>query len=123
MSTAESENNCYSVAIMKGKYISRVLNFVRNGHDIRRPSRLLSTIPICVDNNAAIVMNQSENITRRVRHVESRFWYGRQAVQSGEVKFIKVDGKTEQPADIGTKNMQEKDARKYLDLFEAPYYT
>ena len=121
MSSAESENNCYSVAIMKGKYISRVLNFVRNGNE--RPFSLLSTIPICVDNNAAITMNESDNITRRVRHVESRYWYGRQAVQAGEVKFIKVSGQTEQPADIGTKNMQEKDARKYLDLFEAPYYT
>ena len=58
-----------------------------------------------------------------MRHIESRFWFGRSAVQSGRAKFIKVDGKTQQPADLGTKNIQEKDAHKYLDLFEAPYYT
>ena len=118
LSTAESENNCYSVAIMKAIYISRVLNYIRGRGDALPP-----TIPICVDNAAAITFNQSENITRRVRHIESRFWFGRSAVQSGRAKFIKVDGKTEQPADLGTKNIQENDARKYLDLFEAPYYT
>ena len=124
MAQAESENNCHSAAIMKGKCISSVLNFIRNGCDCQQPHRLLSAIPICVDDNAAIIMNQSENIAQRVRHVESRFWHGRQATQAGKAKFIEVDGKTEQPTDIGAKNMQEKkDARKHLDLFEAPFCT
>ena len=56
-----------------------------------------------------------------MRHIESHFWHGQQAAQAGEVKFVEVDGKTEQPADIGAKNAQEKDACKLLDLFEAPH--
>ena len=119
LSTAESENNCYSVAIMKARYITRILTFVRTAYEYVP----LPTIPIFVDSNAAIAMNESDNITRRARHIESRYWYGRLAVQRGEIRFIKVNGKTQQPADIGTKNVQEKDARKYLNLFEAPYYT
>ena len=119
LSTAESENNCYSTAIMKALYVARCLAHAKTGNEDAQPA----TIPVCVDNSAAKIMNESENVSKRVRHVESRYWFGRRACQQGLVKFVKVEGKSQQPADIGTKNVQEKDARFYIDLFEAPYYT
>ena len=119
LSTAESENNCYSAAIMKAVYLARCISFMQSGsYGSWNP-----TIPICVDNSAAITINEAESITRKVRHVESRYWYGRQQVQRGLVKLIKVDGKSEQAADIGTKNVPNKEGKRYLELFEAPYYT
>ena len=119
LSTAESENNCYSAAIMKAIYLARCITFMQRGsYGSWNP-----TIPICVDNSAAITINEAESITRKVRHVESRYWYGRQQVQRGLVKLIKVDGKSEQAADIGTKNVPNKEGKRYLELFEAPYYT
>ena len=119
LSTAESENNCYSAAVMRAIYLSRVINMIRTG----AWGYVAPTIPVCVDNNAAITMNESENITRRVRHVESRQWFGRKATQDGRVKWVKVDGKTQQPADLGTKPVPSGEAKPYLSWFEAPYYT
>ena len=104
---------------MKARYISRCLALIRTGCD----DAWADTVPILVDNQAAVIMNESDNLTRRARHIESRYWYGRYAVKNGHAKFVKVEGKTQQPADLGTKNIQEADARPYLLLFEAPYYT
>ena len=119
LSTAESENNCHAIAVMRALYIARIVAELESGS----PDAAPQTVPICVDNSAALIMNESDNTSRRVRHVESRYWFGKTARQRGLVKFIKVDGKTQQPADLGTKNVQDSEARPYLDLFEAPYYT
>ena len=104
---------------MRVIYIARTIAFILSGKRGYHPY----TIPICVDNSAAIMMNESENLSRKVRHVEARYWYGRVACQQGLVTFVKVIGKTQQPADIGTKNVPEVDARPHINMFEAPYYT
>ena len=46
------------------------------------------TVPIMVDSQAAIAMNESDNPTRRTRHIESHSWCGREAVLHGIAKFI-----------------------------------
>ncbi len=79
------------------------------------------TIPILVDSTAAIAMNVSENPTRRTRHITTRFWFGKQAEQQGHVLFVKVDGNTQQIADMGTKNLQAREARYYRYLFEGQH--
>ena len=118
LSTAESENQCYSAAIMRAKYtIKAICKIVYNSDDSNY------TIPVCVDSSAAIAMNTAEKPTRKTRHVASRFWYGRQAIQQGHAMFIKVNGATQQPADPGTKNSSDKESQYYRYLFEAPYYT
>ena len=103
---------------MRMLYTKRVISHLLHGE-----KDVDLTVPICVDNSAAIIMNTSDAPTRRTRHVESRYWFGKQAVQQGHAKFVKVDGASQQPADIGTKNFQAKDSLYYLTLFEAPYYT
>ena len=118
LSTAESENNCYSVAIMRVLACVKTITALFLGNATGNV-----TVPILVDSSAAISMNTSEQPTRRTRHVESRFWFGKQAIQEGRANLVKVDGKTQQAADIGTKNFQAQEARPYLELFEAPYYT
>lgn len=114
LSTAESESNCYSVAIMKILSTMKAFAplFMGNPNDTL-------TVPILVDSNAAIAMNTSDQPTRRTRHVESRFWFGKQAIQEGKAAFVKVDGKTQQAADPGTKNQQAPEYEHYMDLFEA----
>ena len=61
------------------------------------------SMPICMDSQAAIQMNESDNPTRKTRHIESRYWYGRLQRERALVAFVMVDGKHEQPADPGTK--------------------
>ena len=118
MSTAESENNAYSAAIMRIRFTSKAISkLLYNADDSA------VTVPVLVDSSAAIAMNTSEKPTRKTRHVASRFWYGRQAIQEGRVAFVKVDGSTQQPADVGTKILSDRESQYYRYLFEAPYYT
>ena len=66
MSTAESENNCYSVAAMRTRFIAKaVFKILFDGQNFDY------TVPICVDSQAAIQMNESDNPTRRTRHIEA----------------------------------------------------
>ena len=115
LSTAESENNCYSAAVMRMRYIKKAICHIILGS----PEAPL-TVPILVDSTAAMAMNQSDNPTRRTRHVESRHWYGRTSTLQGHCAWVKVDGATQQPADPGTKIQSHKETRYYRYLFEAP---
>ena len=115
MSTAESENNCYSAACMRILYTMKAIKKIFMGS-----TEATYTVPVLVDSSAAIAMNTSENPSRRTRHVASRHWFARQSQQQGHTALVKVDGKTQQPADIGTKLFKEDDSAYYRALFEAP---
>jgi hypothetical protein len=118
LSTAESESNCYSAAIMRSRFaIKAILKILFDTPDMPY------TVPILVDSTAAIAMNSSDNPSRKTRHIESRYWYGRQSVEQGLAKLYKVDGGSQQPADPGTKNQLHEETQFYRDLFEAKYYT
>ena len=116
MSTAESENNCYSVAAMRTRFIAKAIFKI-----LFDDPNFDYTVPICVDSQAAIQMNESDNPTRRTRHIESRYWYGRLLRERALVAYVKVNGKEEQPADIGTKITTSEGSVFYRGLFEAPY--
>ena len=116
LSTAESENNCYSAAIMRMRYTKKAIC-----HILFMDEDAPLTVPILVDSTAAIAMNESDTPTRRTRHVESRYWYGRRSVQAGHAAMVKVDGKTQQPADVGTKNMRDRESIYCRGPFESPH--
>ena len=115
-SSGESELNCYSAAIMRMRYTKKAICHIL----FMCPDARL-TVPVCVDSTAAMAMSVSENTTKRARHIESRYWYGKISIQAGHAVLIKVDGKTQQPADPGTKNMRDRESKYYRYLFEAPY--
>ena len=115
LSSAESESNCYSAAIARLRYAFKAISAILHG-DQEYPY----TIPILVDSSAAIAMNTSDNPTRKTRHIEGRYWYGRQAVSKGLAALYKVPGDKYQPADPGTKNMGDYQTHYYRGLFEAP---
>ena len=98
LSTAEAESNCYSAAISRSRYAFKAIAYILLGDP-----NYNYTIPIFVDSSAAISMNTSDNPTKKTRHIDIRYWYGRQAVAQGLATLIKVAGDTQQPADIGTK--------------------
>lgn len=115
MSSAESENNCYSAAIMRMRYTKKAIAKILFGSEDTQ-----LTVPVCVDSTAAIAMNTSENPTRKTRHVESRYWYAKSSIREGHAALVKVDGATQQPADPGTKNQNDRETQYYRYLFEAP---
>ena len=75
----------------------------------------------CGQSSAAICMNLSENPTKRTRHVDTRYWYGCTSIAEGHAALVKVDGKTQQPANPGTNNMRDRESQYYRYLFESPY--
>ena len=114
LSTAESENNCYSAAVMRASYVTKIL--CKLWYDNADASY---TVPICVDSSAAKAMNESDCPSRKTRHVESRCWFGKLARQQGRVRCVKVDGDTQQPADIGAKNVLWDKTNHHLPMIEA----
>ena len=70
-----------------------------------------------------VCLKFSLETSRRTRHVESRYWHAKSCVEAGHITFVKVDGKTQQPADLGTKNQTSEETAHHRSLFEAPYYT
>ena len=113
MSTAESENNCYSAAAMRALFTSKAIKSLFF-QDPEAPY----TIPICVDSTAAMAMNSSDNPTKKTRHIASRFWFGRQAKLQGLIDWVKVNGSNQQPADPGTKLFQARESQYYRYLVE-----
>ena len=107
------QEQLHSAAIMQMFHIKRVISHLFHGEKDVDP-----TMPICVDNLAAIIMNTSDVPTCCMKHVESWCWFGKQAV----MQFEKVDGALQQPANVGTKNFQAQDSAHHLILFKAPYY-
>ena len=115
-SSAESESNAISAAVMRALYTVRPIKKV-----FFNSEEAGYTIPVMVDSSSAIIMNTSENPSKRTRHITSRYWYGRRAAALGDCVYIKVDGNTQNPADMGTKNLQARDTRYYRYLFEGPH--
>ena len=101
---------------MHMKYMKRGLSKI-----LFNDEHQLWTIPVCVDSTAAITMNTSKHPMRKTRHVESRYWYAQDSIMKGDVKLVKVDGATQQPANIGTKNMRDRSSQYYRYPFESPY--
>ena len=116
MSTAESENNCYSAAVMRMRCTKKAMCKI-----LFMSEDAPLTVPICVDSTAAIAMSTSDNVSRKTRHVESRFWYARSSVREGHAALVKVNGASQQPADMGTKPLNERQTQYYRYLFEAPH--
>ena len=58
-----------------------------------------------VDSQSAIAMMANEKINKRNRHISRRVHFARYAKSSGTLNPIKIDG-TDNPSDIGTKNLE-----------------
>ena len=71
-SSAESESNCYSAAIMRSRFPLQAIAKILYGQDAS-----VWTIPVFVDSSAAIVMNSSDRVSPKTRHIQGRYWYGR----------------------------------------------
>ena len=80
ISTAEFENNCYSVVAMRTRFITKaIFKILYDDPDYAY------TVLICMDSQAAIQMNESDHPTRNTRHVESQYWYGQLSMRSAQM--------------------------------------
>jgi hypothetical protein len=74
----------------------------------------LKPIPLCGDNQGAIFMGSNPVQERRIKHIDVRYHFIRQALNKGEVELFFVDG-AENPADMLTKNLGHVKFLKFRD--------
>ena len=118
MSSAEAETNAPTVAVMAGSHTRMILNEALFGPD---QSGRPYTIPFLIDSQAAFDISKNDKVTKRTRHIERRWLYCRNALQSGQISLHHVDGDEYQLADIGTKNLPAQKMAYKLSILEAPH--
>ena len=77
-----------------------------NGLDCDTPL----SIPVYCDSTSAIAIGSSLKDTKRTRHIQRRYHYVRDGIESGNYVLYKIDGDLN-PSDIGTKHV-DKETRK-----------
>ena len=99
MSSAESEYNAHAFALTAAIHMKQIYNNLMGYH----PDAPL-TFHTYVDSSSAIAMMNSDQVTRKARHIERRIHFVRQARAQGVFIPFKIPGE-QNPADVGTKNL------------------
>jgi len=110
LSTTEAE---YIAAVSAGQEILWLRNlFSELGYDIEGPSTLY------IDNQSAVSVAKNPEHHGRIKHLDLRFYWLRDAVEDGEI-CVKYCPTTQMPADLLTKCLKKvkmKEAREMLGL-------
>jgi hypothetical protein len=117
-SSAESETNALSVAAMQTSHVRQIYCDIMYG-DREAPY----TVPVFMDSTAGMDVAKNERGTKKTKHIERRWLYGRQQQQEGRIKIYHVDGVKYQLADLGTKAVSTEEAAFKLSIVEAPDLT
>jgi hypothetical protein len=113
-STAESETIAISLGAMACAYVRMGIADILFD-DPTRPW----TIPMISDSSAAIAMNTSNKPTRRNRHIDRRYFYGREEYLASKLIYHHIDA-DHSLADLGTKNLTTEEAAYKLSITEYP---
>jgi hypothetical protein len=111
-STAESETIAISVGAMACAYARMGIADILFD-DADKPW----TIPLISDSSAAIAMNSSNKPTKRNRHIDRRYFYGRQEYLASKLEFHHIDA-DHSLADLATKNLTAEEAAYKLSIVE-----
>jgi len=65
---------------------------------------LVTAVPICGDNQGSIFNASNPAQESRMKHIDIKYHFVREAVESGQVEIFFVPG-TDNPADMFTKNL------------------
>jgi hypothetical protein len=71
------------------------------------------------DSSAAIAMNTSNKPTKRNRHIDRRYFYGREEFLGAKLLFHHI-GADYSLGDLGTKNLQHEESKYKLSIVEYP---
>ena len=99
MSSAQAEYNACAFATIMGLHVTQVYNKFHNAH-----ADSPITMAIFVDSSSAIAMMKNEKDSKQTRHIQRRVHFVRQARIDGTIQPWKIPG-TENPSDVGTKNL------------------
>ena len=110
MSSAESEYNAHAHALTAAIHSKQIYNNLMGYH----PDTLL-TLHTFIDSSSALAMMNSDQVTRKARHIERRIHFVRQARAQGIFIPHKIPGELN-PADVGTKNLPGSTILKHLPV-------
>jgi hypothetical protein len=113
-STAESETMAISLGAMACAYARMGIADIL----FDDPSRPW-TIPMISDSSAAIAMNSNNKPTKRNRHIDRRYFYGREEFLGAKLSFHHI-GADYSLGDLGTKNLQHEESEYKLSIVEYP---
>ena len=99
MSSAQAEYNACAFATIMGLHVVQVFNKFHNTH-----ADSPVTMALFVDSSSAIAMMKNEKDSKQTRHIQRRVHFVRAARVDGTIQPLKIPG-TENPSDIGTKNL------------------
>ena len=85
-STAELETMAIGLGAMAYSYARQAIADVLFDDDTKP-----WTVPFLSDSQAAIAMNESEKPTKRNKHIDKRYFFGRQEKMSSNVDYMYVD--------------------------------
>jgi hypothetical protein len=116
MSTAEAELNYASITCMAMATTRQAIMAILY-NDPSRPF----TVPLFTDSQSMDAIALNDRDTRRVRHVDRRYFFVRYCRQTGQVCVYHINGDKYQLADIGTKSgINHTDFDFKLSHMEAP---
>ena len=99
MSSAQAEYNACAFATIMGLHVVQVFN---KFHNVHADSPI--SMALFVDSTSAIAMMKNEKDSKQTRHIQRRVHFVRQARLDGTIEPFKIPG-TDNPSDIGTKNL------------------
>jgi len=114
-SSCESETNTMTVAAMASRQTAMIYCDLVYG-DQDRPF----TVPMFTDSLSGMAATRNQRTTSMSRHIARRWYYIRQARQTGHIQLLHIDGDKYQLADLGTKNVPASEATYKLSLIESP---
>ena len=114
MSSAEAETNANTVGIMNLSMIRQAYCDVVFGS-----AETKYTVPVLIDNTAALLMSQNEKDSKRTRHMERRWLFNRHETRVGNVKGFHCPAQF-QLADPATKNLDSAKSMLPLSVIETP---
>ncbi|KAF1324633.1 Integrase catalytic core protein, partial [Globisporangium splendens] len=106
-STAEAEYVAACEACMEGKALLNLLREIKPNQQCE--------LTIGVDNQSSYIMATDPTFSRKTRHIEMKWHYVREQVESGQVRLWKVKS-AENPADLFTKPLQKAKLIKFTAI-------
>ena len=108
MSSAEAEYNAIAHSMQDITNSKQVIHELY-GNKADKPL----SVPLLCDSESAIAIGKNQKDTKRTRHIQRRFHFVRDNIESRAFMPFKIDGKLN-PSDAGTKNVPGEVMDQYL---------
>ena len=119
ISSGESEFYALVRGCVELKFLNNLVMWLFEGDDDEAPT---TTPELVSDATAALGAASRLGVGRRMKHIDTQHLFLQKEVNDGKVKLKKI-GTEIQPADVGTKALNEPKSRKLLEMIGVRFLT